>query len=92
MKKVYKLKNRKRFVTILLLFIILILFSGTVTVTARYKSPEYRSVSVRPGDTLWEIAERYSINSDIREYIYNIKKINGLDSATIYPGQKLYIP
>ncbi|NLY18393.1 MAG: LysM peptidoglycan-binding domain-containing protein [Clostridiaceae bacterium] len=92
MKTTYRLKNKKRFLVVLLLLILTVLYAGTYTASAGNSPPAYRYISVRPGDTLWEIADKYSGNTDIREYIYKIRKINGLESATIYAGQKLIIP
>ena len=49
----------------------------------------YRIHTVVKGDTLWGIAEKY-LGSGIR--YKEIKALNGLDSDTIYSGQKLKIP
>jgi LysM repeat protein len=49
---------------------------------------EYR---VRPGDTLWSIAER-TFSGDPREGVWELRERNGLDSATIVPGQRLVLP
>jgi LysM repeat protein len=92
MKKTYQLKNKKRFMVILLLFFLAVVCAGLCTAAALSVPPAYRHISVKPGDTLWEIADKYSDNIEIREYIYKIKKINSLEDATIYAGQKLYIP
>jgi len=92
MKKTYRLKNKKRFAIALFLFLLAVLCAGTYTAAAFSSPPASRCISVKPGDTLWEIADKYSGNTEIREYIYEIKKINGLESATIYAGQKLIIP
>lgn len=58
------------------------------------KNDQYIIVSVHSGDTVWSIASRYTNNkSDIRDFIYTIRKINSLDkNAEIYPGQVLKIP
>ena len=40
---------------------------------------------VQPGDSLWEIATRFSTT------VGQIKKLNRLRSARIYPGQKLQV-
>ena len=45
--------------------------------------------TVVKGDTLWGIAEKY-LGSGVR--YKEIKTLNGLDSDTIYSGQKLKIP
>lgn len=47
---------------------------------------------VKPGDTLWEIASEYTPKGvDKREYIFNIKRDNGLERLEIYPGMVLEI-
>ncbi|MBA3476352.1 MAG: LysM peptidoglycan-binding domain-containing protein [Actinobacteria bacterium] len=51
--------------------------------------PERRYV-VQPYDTLWSIAaEGYS---DPREGVWEIRARNGLEGATIVPGQVLLLP
>ena len=48
--------------------------------------------TVEPGDTLWEISEKYrDSNEDIRELIYAIKKDNGIENGQLSPGQKIII-
>ncbi len=51
--------------------------------------PERRYV-VQPYDTLWSIAS--TGYSDPREGIWEIKQRNGLEGATIVPGQVLLLP
>ena len=51
--------------------------------------PEQRYV-VQPYDTLWSIAA--SGYSDPRQGIWEIKERNGLNGATIVPGQVLVLP
>ena len=50
-----------------------------------------RHYRVRPGDTLWSIAEQ-THGGDPREAIWKIRERNGLGSATIVPGQVLLVP
>jgi LysM repeat protein len=51
---------------------------------------EYR---VKPGDTLWNIAKEYTDGKkDIRKYIYNIMKENGMENPDLMPGQIIFIP
>jgi hypothetical protein len=94
MRRRYRLKNKRRFATFVLLFILASVFTGFI-VNAGASSPQdndYQVFKVEEGDTLWEIAAIYSVNSDIREYIYNIKKLNKLSNDTIYAGQILLLP
>jgi len=46
---------------------------------------------VRQGDTLWDIANQHRGRTDVRKYIFQIKKLNDIDS-NIYPGQELFLP
>lgn len=67
-------------------------FSHSFTANAINKT-EYIDVVVRPGDTLWEIAKKYSDGKkDIREVVYIISKVNEIDNSIIYSGQILKIP
>ncbi|MDK3257870.1 LysM peptidoglycan-binding domain-containing protein [Blastococcus capsensis] len=50
------------------------------------------SVVVVPGDTLWSIASGMAGERDVREVIDRIQLLNGLDSASIEPGQVLELP
>ena len=51
--------------------------------------PESRYV-VQPYDTLWSIAS--AGYSDPREGVWEIRERNGLEGATIVPGQVLLLP
>jgi nucleoid-associated protein YgaU len=51
-------------------------------------------VLIIQGDSLWSIAKSIpgAENVDIRKVIYEIKKLNGLSSSYLIPGQTLVIP
>ncbi len=54
---------------------------------------EMASVVVSPGDTLWEIADRFSPESaDLRVVIRELVELNGLGSKVMRPGQVLQVP
>ncbi len=50
-----------------------------------------RSYRVKPGDTLWSIAEQ-SYAGDPREGVWELRERNGLETTTIAPGQVLVLP
>ena len=54
----------------------------------------YTTVYVKPGDTVWQIASKYTTDKDdVREVVFEIRKINKLDNnAHVYPGQALKVP
>lgn len=46
---------------------------------------------VKPGDTLYSIAVRFSGGSDLNAYLYQLEgEIGG--SASIYPGERIQLP
>jgi nucleoid-associated protein YgaU len=55
--------------------------------------PEITAVVVQPGDTLWEIADRFWPESvDLRAVVRELVELNGLDSKVLKPGQVLQVP
>jgi nucleoid-associated protein YgaU len=50
------------------------------------------SVVVQPGDTLWSIASPVAGNGDVRATVAEIRRLNGLSSARLVPGQTLQLP
>ena len=52
---------------------------------------QFDTVTVQPGDTLWELAERIAPHEDPRDVIVELQNLNGLDAAVV-PGQELSIP
>lgn len=54
---------------------------------------EFEVVYVRPGDTLWSIAEEfYGSDMDMREAVYMIKECSEIESSSLTIGQKLLVP
>jgi nucleoid-associated protein YgaU len=47
---------------------------------------------VRPGDTVWSIAERAAAGGDPRALVDAIAARNGIDAGAVVPGQALVIP
>lgn len=63
---------------------------GGSAVASRRGSP--RAVVVAPGDTLWEIAERYAQPGvDRRAYVDAVVRINGIEGA-VQAGEHLELP
>jgi nucleoid-associated protein YgaU len=88
-------KKKKVSKGIIFLMILVVFISFPIFKKANERTDEdnYIRVTVYSGDTLWKIASRYgSKDIDIRKTIYEIRKINKLDSVIIVPGQELLIP
>ncbi len=92
MKKRFVLKNRKRFSRFMFFIAVLMLISVPVIKVYSARPTEFKTVTVKPGDTLWGIAGKTGITGDIRETIYEIKEANGLHNSEIYAGTELIVP
>lgn len=51
----------------------------------------YKSIEIQKGDTLWDIAEQYSGNTSIPQYIEELKELNGLVTDDIHESHYLTI-
>lgn len=66
-----------------------VVFGATETSDAIIETEDY---VVCDGDTLWSIATEYKQEKqDIREYVYQLRKLNNIDNCIIYPGQTIKI-
>lgn len=85
---------RALFLGLLLVLVVgalLLLFQGEA-VSAPIQ-PAATSVVVQPGETLWEIADRFTPESaDLRVVVTELVTLNGLQSKVLKPGQVLQIP
>lgn len=52
----------------------------------------HRQVTVQPGQTLWQIAERTAPGSDPRETVQRILDLNGLQTSEVQAGTALLLP
>ncbi|MBQ5441639.1 MAG: LysM peptidoglycan-binding domain-containing protein [Clostridiales bacterium] len=94
--KGYRITSRTRFIAFVAAVIILftMMFNLIFALsTAHSESVEqFTTIGVSSGDSLWSIAETYMPDTDTREAVYIIKKINDLDNDYIYAGMMLDIP
>ena len=52
-----------------------------------------RTVVVAPGESLWTLAAEITPEGeDVRDTMYDIKRLNALDSSALQAGQRLRIP
>ena len=53
----------------------------------------YTCIEIRPGDTLWSIAEIYTEGTDISvdDYVRRLKQMNHIGEDTIHPGHYLTV-
>ena len=95
-----RIVNKKKFVRMVILMIGVIAFSLVSFCNISFSKGEVKTktIYVSSGDTLWTIASEeqennlYYEDKDIRDIVYQIKKINNIEnSANLIEGQKLII-
>lgn len=95
-----RIVNRGKFIkmVVLILGIIITLSFYFVNISFSKGDVKTKTVYVSSGDTLWTIASYeqenniYYENKDIRDIIYEIRKLNNLENnATLTVGQKLIV-
>ena len=75
---------------ILLIALLGLVFWGVVARASSGAGTEGTYV-VKPGDTLWTIADR-SYDGDVRAAIWRLQERNGIRGSTIRVGQRLVMP
>lgn len=94
-----KIVNKKKFVRSLIILVGLVILV-VLGVNNTYSKTEisYKEDYILKGDTLWSIAENekntneYYKHKDIRDVVYEIKKINNFEDENLTIGQKIIIP
>lgn len=85
-----RIVNKVRFITsitVIIMFLVLIF-----SFTSAKENVIYEDYTVTVGDTLWSIAsENKKDGQDVREYIYELQKVNELHECMIYPNQTIKI-
>jgi LysM repeat protein len=96
-----RLTRRGRFViaaaAALLVTIVLLVASGVAqatshSVSARAAEQNLAQVAVRPGESLWSVAESADPDADTRVVVQQIIELNGLTSDVVVTGQRLWVP
>lgn len=95
-----KIVNMKKFLRMTLIVFVIIVGISLYFSNVSFSKGDIKTktVNVTKGDTLWSIAREeqennaYYENKDIRDIIYEIKKINKLDNnSNLKIGQRLII-
>ena len=92
MKKEKKKTLRQRLIFTAALVMALIIFAAAPGFGKSEGTPLSEHY-VKEGDTLWSIASEYKPEGRrVDEFVYDIKKLNGLESSMINAGAVLVIP
>lgn len=93
--RTYRIRSKLR-LSLFISFVLLLLLALAAPRWLRSNAmgPEvFGTVHIQEGDTLWSVARQtLPRGRDIRDYILEIQRANGLEHAYIYPGQTLQVP
>ena len=92
--------DKKKFIKMITIIVLSTLFLATIGISKAYskETVKYKVEYVYSGDTLWSIAEeeskenKYYKEEDIRNIIFDIKKVNNIENNNLEVGQKIIIP
>ena len=81
----------------ILMAVVSLIAAGAVQATSRSAPPRVAEqalarVVVRPGQSLWSVAERADPGADTRQVIQQIVELNGLTGDAVVAGQWLWVP
>ena len=98
MKKKYKITNKRKFISFLLLVSTMVMFMTFLLVkdnkvySSTYEE-NYTKIKVVQGDTLWNIAiNNMPKEYDVRKMVFEIIEFNHMENASIYPGDLIKVP
>lgn len=61
--------------------------------SSRAGSPvQFRTVTIQPGETLWQLAEETAPQADPRDFVQDVVSLNALDGSTLQAGEQIAIP
>jgi hypothetical protein len=52
----------------------------------------FQTVTIQPGETLWQLAEETAPNADPRDFVQDVVSLNALDGSGVQAGEQLAIP
>lgn len=87
-----RIKNKKRFILSMTILTTIIVSIFNLAFANVEKSITVAEHTVVCGETLWSIATEYKKDGqDIREYIYELRKLNNLEDCILQVGQEILI-
>ncbi len=92
----YRIVNRYRFITFVVLMIVLFTLSFNLLFelsTAQSETiQEYKTIAIYDGDTLWNIAETYMPETETGLAVYQLCQLNNISAAELQAGMTIQVP
>jgi len=90
-KRIYLKRPERLVMSIVIIIFVIVGMFGFQNVALGDSIPEYITITVSKGDTLWTIARNYYQENDVRNIVEEIKEINNLKNSNIKVGQELLL-
>ncbi len=94
-----RLTRRGRFVIttlaaipLLLVVALAVLNGGQASAGNTQANVHFDTVTIQPGETLWQLAEETAPNADPRDFVQDVISLNALDGAGLQAGEQIAIP
>jgi hypothetical protein len=71
---------------------VLLGMNGGIAIATNSSAPDLDTITVQAGQSLWSVAESIAPGHDPRDVIHELSALNGLESASVDPGQVLAVP
>jgi LysM repeat protein len=88
--------RRGRVVVLLALIVVLFVAFSSLRVAIQAGTASTGSathtLTVHPGETLWQIARQVAPSDDPRDTVDRIRDLNNLDTSVVQAGQRLIVP
>lgn len=88
-RRIYVKRPERLIMSIVIIMLVFFGIFGSQNVALGDSIPEYITITVSKGDTLWSIARNYYQENDVRNIVEEIKSINNLTNSNIKVGQEL---
>ena len=82
-------------ITVLLLAVLSLIVAMSAEATSQAPARAAQGLTqviVRPGQSLWSVAENADPDADTRVVIQQIADLNGLTGSAVFAGQRLWVP
>ncbi|MGN8049970.1 LysM peptidoglycan-binding domain-containing protein [Curtobacterium sp. 22159] len=94
-----RLTRRGRFVLttlaalpLLVVVALAVLNGGQASAGNAQSHAHFETVTIQPGETLWQLAEETAPSADPRDFVQDVITLNALDGSGLQAGEKIAIP
>jgi hypothetical protein len=79
-------------IPLLLIVAFAVLNGGQASAGNATANVHFDTVTIEPGETLWQLAEETAPNADPRDFVQDVISLNALDGSGLQAGQQISIP